>query len=981
MYWLVIAGSCSPIAVIQAQSHRSHVVADWQKKRFDTQSGLPHNTVTAISVDILGYVWIGTSDGIVRYNGYDMRPFAPRNGAWRSSFIKSLFSDDDGRMWIGTESGVYVVDAVTLLVVPINLPSGVEPIVQTISADSYGVVYVSMKGGVLRCELDSCLPETVGDENGDLVDDHINQFQKTAGGLIYGTTYSRRLAIRDPITSSWSVVSVGSQVGELDLVTDSDGTLYAYRRDAFIARFNLSADSLPMRQNGYEQPNYNTIMLNSALYYTSNEHPNLERVYLEQDTTAALRNTVRSLHCTDQHCWVGTLSGLYMLKLARNPFNSLDRSSLGRMGRTGYPAVSAIATFGDDIVIGTFGSGLFRIRQSGEMETIQPAGASRATMVWSLSSDHDSTLWIGSENGLFRLVSGTAGYESVPNPVEGQSLSVQHTGVINDSTLLVGTFQGTYFYNTVRNRWVGKLDVMNGASARYFTQGIAPAKTGGWWLGLFSGEILHLSDPEQLATIHPSATQITIKSSEGYWSLYEDDHSNIWTGSDAGLMVVTCDGTVKHFRQEDGLIGNIAYAIVPDNLGRIWVTTNRGLSSFTPGQGCIQHPHFRNFDGSHGVPIQEFNRRASMVNNDGVVYLGGMEGLMWFNPADLNQSKTIPKVYIHHTELRGMSGNRFLDAGSISTVTMKSDENSITLGYGAVLYEGAEHVRYRYRMSDVDFDTIDAHQSRMASYTNLAPGTYQFEVWSTGSDGSWNPIPASVRIEVQPAYWQTVWFQMLVLIAFTALVWTIYQTRVRRLLAVERIRLRIAADLHDQIGSGLSSLAMMSEQLKLGVPDKNARFDMLAEISSSARGMAQELREIVWYTNPLYDRLDRMVDRMRDLPYQLVPQSTLELLFDHVPSTPVPPDFRRDFMLSYREVLHNISKHAVASKVEVRLSIEQRMLHLQIVDNGIGFDTDSPSDGMGLRSIKDRVTRLAGEVKWTSSMKMGTIVDIRVPLP
>jgi len=210
----------------------------------------------------------------------------------------------------------------------------------------------------------------------------------------------------------------------------------------------------------------------------------------------------------------------------------------------------------------------------------------------------------------------------------------------------------------------------------------------------------------------------------------------------------------------------------------------------------------------------------------------------------------------------------------------------------------------------------------------------------------------------------------------------LFQIRLRRLLAIERIRLSIAADLHDQVGSGLSSLAMMSELLKSDVTDDTGRIEKLTVISTSARNMAQELREIVWYTNPMYDRLDHLIERMRDLPYQLVPHCTIDLMVDDkVPAIPVPPNYRRDIMLSYRELLHNVTKHSAATRVMIQLSVSQQAISMQISDNGEGFDSDMPSKGMGLRNIQDRVNRLKGEVKWTSSPELGTMVTIRVPLP
>jgi len=336
-------------------------------------------------------------------------------------------------------------------------------------------------------------------------------------------------------------------------------------------------------------------------------------------------------------------------------------------------------------------------------------------------------------------------------------------------------------------------------------------------------------------------------------------------------------------------------------------------------------------------------------------------------------------VLVAHAEIRGINGNRNISAGSIESLQLEPFERSLILTFGAV-NAMKQPVHYRYILNDVDYDTIYAGTTRMATYTNLQPGTYTFQVWASHNVDQWPTEGRTIQVRVKAAFWQTTSFLIGVATIILFALGYAYRMRFKRLLMLERVRLSIAADLHDQVGSGLSGLAMMSE---LGIDSSEAeRADVLKTISTSARKMAHELREIVWYTNPRYDNLKQVVERMRDLPYQLVPGCSLDLRFpDHLPQITLSPDYRRDWMMSYREVLHNIAKHSGAQNVRIELNIQSNHIDLYIADDGSGFDPDIHYNGMGLYNIRERIARIRGTVMWVSKPKKGTIVQISVPLP
>lgn len=364
------------------------------------------------------------------------------------------------------------------------------------------------------------------------------------------------------------------------------------------------------------------------------------------------------------------------------------------------------------------------------------------------------------------------------------------------------------------------------------------------------------------------------------------------------------------------------------------------------------------------------------------MYFGGLNGFVRFHPDSIADNPYVPPIVI----------TKFLISDTLATldtaiteknvVELSHDEDSFAFEFASLNYTSPAKNQYAYKLDGFDKDWVQSGTRRYASYTHLDPGTYVFTVKGSNNDGKWNKAGTSISIIIRPPYWQTWWFRFLVAIVVIALVALAYNYRVARLLEIERLRVRISTDLHDEIGSNLSAIALQSDLVRSGVSTGDKGNDRLVEISRSARQMANDLRDIVWTINPGLDRLNDMVDRMRTIASTML--EGISYTFQGQAGTAtdrLDMEFRRNILLMYKEALHNIQKHARATQVRILINEDPDCFTITIEDNGVGFDPAIPSSGNGLSNLKSRASSMAATLEIVSAPENGTRVKIAVRVP
>lgn len=289
---------------------------------------------------------------------------------------------------------------------------------------------------------------------------------------------------------------------------------------------------------------------------------------------------------------------------------------------------------------------------------------------------------------------------------------------------------------------------------------------------------------------------------------------------------------------------------------------------------------------------------------------------------------------------------------------------------------------YQTQLSGVDRDWTPPSAARIVHYLSLAPGTYNLAIRGVSPEGLTSP-PARVRFQIAPPVWQRWWFLLAVASAGVSLVSFWHRARLERHLAIERVRSRIATDLHDDVGASLSRIAMISEVLKIQPdPGRLASSRMLGEIADTARRTVEDMSDIVWSIDPRRDTLGDLVARLRAFGFDVLEPHGIRWTFEapeEALSRRVSPDQRRQLYLILKEALHNIARHSQAANATVRIGFDGRFLRGEIVDDGCGYRPDSPK-GLGIRSMRERAALLGGEIEVNALPQGGTRVSLRFPL-
>jgi signal transduction histidine kinase len=293
-------------------------------------------------------------------------------------------------------------------------------------------------------------------------------------------------------------------------------------------------------------------------------------------------------------------------------------------------------------------------------------------------------------------------------------------------------------------------------------------------------------------------------------------------------------------------------------------------------------------------------------------------------------------------------------------------------------------LRYQYRLEGASEDWSQLADQRTVNFANLAPGSYRFQVRAVNAAGVMSQSPASSSFTILRPIWQRWWFLLLAGMSAGLVAYALYRYRVARLVELERVRTRIATDLHDDIGSNLSLIAMVSEVAhQQAKPGDRQMADWLSLVAGTSRETVDSMSDIVWAVNPKRDRIPDLIRRMRRVAEDLFNARHIEFHFaisDQEKDIKLGAETRREVFMIFKEAVNNLVRHSQCTRAEVEFQIEQSRLRLRLRDDGKGFDLATASDGNGLQSMRRRAENLGAELEVLSRPGAGTTVTLLAPL-
>ncbi len=981
-------------------------------EHYVVRDGLSQSSVTSIMQDRDGFLWFGTLDGLNRFDGYGFTIF--RNNPLDPSSLSDnrttcIFEDRRRNLWVGTYSGLNL------------LPRGERRFQSWFSRPGNEHTLSADRITAIREDRDGSL--WIGTVNG------LNHFDPATGNVQRYRSDPRDASsmagnnVTSILIDDEGALWVTTDDGGLDLLDRSSGRF----RHFSITRRVLSLDARRSFSGIFQDSKHRLwITGRTGLISFDRRAGTLEPIlYAPPDSNASENNATRGIaEDPDGRLWVGTTAdGALCFDPERRRFTSyrndpanrfslsddilycvfVDRAGSLWFGGEGgvswidrqhmkFPRfklnpsslisdpldyILSIAPLSSgDIWIGSRG-GLCIYDREMNVKRLYSAARRNAPgledyTVRAILEEDDGTVWIGTDQrGVYRY--DPAARRFVNYRAEPASRRPQTSDCIfslskgNDGTLLVCTSDGLFTVErrTRRLRRLFDSERVSRVVNRGMLEDALQDGEGNYWFG-FSYRGLFRYDPRSdslRSYLHRSGDRRSL-SDNSVWSLFRDSRGTLWVCTINGLSrfdrTRDCFTT---FTEQDGLPNNTVYGMREDAEGDLWVSTNAGLSRYDPRTN-----RFRNFDFADGLQDNEFNQNAFARGRDGRLFFGGVEGFNAFSPREIRDNPFVPPVVITRFRIfdKDQPGERW-DRGN--PVELSWRENVVSFDFVSLNYADPQKNRYAYKLEGFDADWIECGTRRYAGYSNLPGGTYTFRVRGSNNDGIWNERGASIVIRVIPPPWRTWWAYGLYALLLALIVAAIVKFRERRLRAIEQLRLRIAADLHDDIGSVLTKITMQTELLKQD-PEAAGIHPALDNIAASSRSVVSSMSDIVWAIDSRNDAVGNLLDRMREFASTTLPDERYCVRFrlegiDQLAT--LPPETRQNIYLVFKEALNNVAKHSNADSVDIALVNGREGFLMEIRDNGKGRADCGRKTGHGLRNMRMRAARIGAELDIAST--------------
>ncbi len=624
--------------------------------------------------------------------------------------------------------------------------------------------------------------------------------------------------------------------------------------------------------------------------------------------------------------------------------------------------VDAIAEApGGSIWLGTFGGGLYRLDpQKNRLIQFQhapenPAGLP-SSRVTNLHFDRRGHLWIATPAGLCKL-------DAAAIPARDIDLQIHKFQIFtaDSSSAAFSSNRITCIYEDREGMlWIGSMNGLNRFNPSTGKTTLFISADAGGGSGLSHSAIYAiLQDPKNAATM--------------------------WIGTENGLnklqwreeISADTPPTITRYFEGDGLPGSYICAILDDNDGRLWIATHRGICKMDDRLAAGQK--FRGYTLNDGLQSLKFFENGGFKSAAGELFFGGINGFNRFFPDRVRDNPYPPPVVI--TAFKKFD-RQVLDAAGLAQIkqlVLNANDRFFSFELAALDFTNPSGNQYAYQMQGFDEGWNVVGNRYHVSYTNLNPGKYLFRVKAANNDGVWNETGVSLPIIIRPPYWQTWWFRLLAAGACLGLLWLAYQYRVKRLLELERMRVRIASDLHDDVGSTLTKISLYSDIIRNGGDPGNEQ-SLVRRIGEMSRELVTNMSDIVWSIDARNDSVGDLLDRMRDFAFSMLSPRQIDVKFEIIgldDAKKLPADIRQNLYLVFKEAITNIARHAEARQVEVQLHNEKKQFTMRIYDNGRGFDVEQASRGHGLRNMNMRAGRIHGQLKLENQRGTSVIITAK----
>lgn len=710
----------------------------------DDPGSLSGNRIELIFRDSAGRLWIGTEkSGLNRYDEAGKRFIRYHHDAGdpaglSSDWIKTMCEDDEGRLWVGTNEGLNRMDGDSGPFVHYQSstgdPTGLNSnLIRSIIRDKNGILWIGTRGGGLnRFDPDTDIFKAYKHDPGNpnsLSDDSITQVYEDTDGILWIGTYYGGLNRFDPETETFRRFTYDPQ----------DPCSLSHNRVEVLFEDRGKVLWIGTRGGGV-----NKLDLKPAKFKNYTYNPHQPGGLPHSSVYAAAGGE------DGQTAWIGTDGGLRRFDPLNDRFSEFQPAPNTFTPLSGERIRSIITDRNRNLWVGTYNEGIYRMvpTTAGGYRTVRyKHNASDPTSIGSdhinvIYEDKDGDIWIGTKDGLNRYVY---------SPSSSNSRFQRFTAEDGKPGTLSGSYVSAIYQDHRGILWIASDNGLNRLEKHR---------------EIF---ILYKHIPTDPHSLSCDNVQVIYEAAEDTFNTV------LWIGTEVGLNKFDMSTQrFKRYMENDGLPANHISGILSDYRGYLWLSTGKGLSLFDP-----ETETFKNYDIGDSLN-HGFNRNACYKDLTGRMYFGGAAGLTVFSPDEVMDNPYVPPVVLTSFKVF----NEEVDFGrpifEINEVTLSYRQNFISLEFAALDYTNPTKNRYAYRMNGIDADWISSDSRRFAGYPNLSPGKYEFHVKGANNDGAWNQEGIIIKINIEPPFWLTWWFRILVLLALGSSVFITFRVRIHQ---------------------------------------------------------------------------------------------------------------------------------------------------------------------------------------------------------
>ncbi len=1003
------AGALDPQRTLNQYGHQS-----WQ-----TDSGLPQNTVHAVLQTRDGYIWLATEGGLVRFDGVQFAVYDAGESAGtaklRSNSVNSLFEDRSGALWIATANGLTRRRGFefTTFTEEQGLPSSS---VWSVFQDRAGTVWALTSAGLASfggehfrgypihagLSSSSSIAEAADGTLWISTDAGVAKLQ--GGQLTEGAAGSGSLEVQALCTSRDGRVWMGTRAGLR--VLEAGGTLFvgtpqglpmseitALMADTEGRVLIGTASGLVVEENG----RVHTYGVKEGL-----PGDRIETLYADREGgvwVATSRGLARMLHGKlEAFTSKNGLSSDLVLSMFEDREGSMwlgtETGGLNILRDQKFTSYAVSDGLTDDLVravfqdakgtlwIGTSGGGLNRV-ENGTVTSLTTANGLPSNIILALADDPSGDLWVGTPDGLARVHD-----RKITTLTSADGLAddfVRSLHAARDGSLWIGTRRGLSHLESGKFTTYTRMDGLGSD----LVGALLEDRHGTLWIGTLGG--LSRLENGKLTTLTVSDGL----SSNVVTALHEQADGTLWIGTNGGGLDRLRRGVLATYPSaKTGLPENV-YGILDDSAGHLWLSSNKGvyrvsmqdLDSFSSGSlHSLMPAMYGTADGMRISEASSGGHPAAWKLKNGTLAFATLKGVAMIDPEHAPTNALPPQVVIEQVSI----DEQPLDPSQ--ALSIPPGHGRVSIQYAGLSFVAPQKVRYKYKLQGFDRDWVDAGSRRTAYYTNIPPGQYTFRVLACNNDGVWNDAGASIGLQLRPHFYQTYLFDLLILVSLGLLGYLWYERRLQRVesqfSAVLAERGRIAREIHDTLAQSLVGISVQLELVsRLMTASAESAKEHLDQARILVRNSLTEARSSIWDLRSQSVQGEDLATRLSAMATRATASTSIKTQSKVGGAyRPLPARVESELLRIAQEAVTNAVRHAHPQHISLELRFAVRQLRLTIQDDGCGFsgqphpNSSGPEGHFGLTGMRERAAEIGGTLTLDSAPGKGTRVSVEVAL-